>query len=154
MGNNGARQVPSPASADSALSVGATNDQGSINRDDDSIASYSNYGPREDDGDDNPWDELKPDVVAPGTNILAPRSFVEGPFTVPGSSTLADDSYHELTGTSMATPHVAGMVAIILEKFKDQFYDEDDRIQALLVKDFVRNNTVLPEFQKVYKLFP
>ena len=71
IGNNGARQVPAPASADSALVVGAINDKGSIDRIDDEIASYSNYGPRIDDGDDNHWDELKPDVVAPGSNINA-----------------------------------------------------------------------------------
>ena len=61
MGNDGTKRVPSPASADGAISIGAVNDRNTVNRTDDVMASYSNWGPRLDDGDDDEWDELKPD---------------------------------------------------------------------------------------------
>ena len=57
MGNDGTKRVPSPASADGAISIGAVNDRNTVNRTDDVMASYSNWGPRLDDGDNDEWDE-------------------------------------------------------------------------------------------------
>ena len=73
MGNDGMRRVPSPASADTSIAIGAIDEKDTHDRETDEIASYSNWGPREDDGDDDDWDEMKPDVVAPGSGINAPR---------------------------------------------------------------------------------
>jgi hypothetical protein len=79
----------------------------SVRRNDDDISSFSNRGPRADDGDDDVIDEYKPDVVAPGEGIMSARY----------SSTPAGivTGYQQMSGTSMACPHVAGLVALMLE---------------------------------------
>jgi len=94
-----------------AIIVGATNDLNTIDRSDDIIAGYSSRGPRRDNNDDDPYDELKPDVSAPGTNI----NNVE-PCTWPEYGDAEDKGYEARgSGTSYATPAVAGVVALILE---------------------------------------
>jgi len=94
-----------------AIIVGATDDRNTITRDDDIIASYSSRGPRRDNNDGYPYDELKPDVSAPGTNI----NNVE-PCTWPDYGDAEDKGYEGRgSGTSYATPAVAGVVALILE---------------------------------------
>ncbi|MFJ2399164.1 S8 family peptidase [Streptomyces sp. NPDC087843] len=92
-GNNGPAKVASPASADSALAVGAT-------KDDDDVVGFSAIGPRV--GDFG----LKPDLVAPGVGVVAARA----------GGTTAEDGYTEMSGTSMATPHVAGAAAIVFQQ--------------------------------------
>ena len=109
-GNDGENRIPSPASADLALTVGAADDSDSVARGDDEIAGYSNYGPRLDDGDDNRLDELKPELVAPGTGIEAASANTFGPGTT-GSE--------EKDGTSMATPHISGVAALLLDAAPD-----------------------------------
>jgi len=106
-GNNNGNAINSPGSADRAITVGAVDDRESVDRDDDAIWAGSNRGPRADDGDDDPHDELKPDVVAPGVTINSCAHAVGG-----GQD---PNGYTNNTGTSMATPHVAGLAAILLE---------------------------------------
>ena len=112
MGNDGRQRVPSPASADACISVAAIDDKNSIDRADDSIADYSNWGPRDDDLDDDELDELKPDVSAPGSDIIAPQ---HASGSNPIIDSPADNDYTEMSGTSMATPHVSGLIALMLQ---------------------------------------
>jgi len=101
--NNG---FGSPAAADKVITVGAVTDNATISRSDDVIAGYSNRGPRSDDGDDDHKDELKPDLTAPGTDIMSCQYNSVGQVGV---------GYVENTGTSMACPHVSGIAALMLE---------------------------------------
>ncbi|KAG6826465.1 hypothetical protein H0H92_015677, partial [Tricholoma furcatifolium] len=84
----------SPASAEGTITVGASN----IN---DEWATYSNYG-------------LDVALFAPGSNITS--SYIGNPDAIPPTS--ADSNLSKstkvLSGTSMATPHVAGLVAYLM----------------------------------------
>ncbi|GIE85525.1 S8 family peptidase [Actinoplanes regularis] len=93
-GNNGAEgAISAPGAADAALTVGAVD---SANQ----PASFSSVGPRF--GDYG----LKPDIVAPGVEILAAKA----------GGNAQDGWYQSMSGTSMATPHVAGAAAILAQQ--------------------------------------
>ncbi|WP_048151195.1 S8 family serine peptidase [Palaeococcus ferrophilus] len=96
-GNEGpnTKTIGSPAAASKVITVGAVDDS-------DTIASFSSRGPTAD-------GRLKPEVVAPGVNIVAARA--SG--TSMGSP--VNDYYTSASGTSMATPHVAGIAALLLQ---------------------------------------
>lgn len=99
----GTQRTGAPGSASFALTVGGTNDQNTVNRNDD--INYSGFliGPRNDFNVATPnLLALKPDISAPGENIIsAQRNTVSG--------------YFSSSGTSMATPHVAGAAALIIQ---------------------------------------
>ncbi len=104
-GNDGnTNWIASPAAADLAITVGSFTDNNTIPRADDFVSDYSNEGPRLSDGDGDVRDEMKPSVLGPGTGILS----------VLGDPTTAGDQYHHINGTSMATPCVAGIAALVL----------------------------------------
>ena len=133
IGNDGRRRITSVGAADTAITVGAIDDENTIERGDDMIASYSNSGPREDDGDDNEWDELKPTVVAPGSSIMSAQHAASSS-GIPGAPRpLAEDSYTQMTGTSMSAPAVAGFIAVMLQI--------DDGLEPQEVKDLLQNNS-------------
>lgn len=108
IGNDGPSNtgIPAPAAADQAIAIGAYDDLDTVTRADDSLYSSSSRGPRTTDGDDDPLDELKPDVSAPGVDIWSAQANTFGALRM-------------LTGTSMAAPHVAGVVALMLDANPD-----------------------------------
>ena len=103
-------------SSDLSVTVGATDDQNTVAREDDTIADYSSRGPRKDNGDGNPLNELKPEISAPGSNIVQ----AEGCVTSGGCSNLINDASENSytgrgSGTSYATPSVSGVMALVWE---------------------------------------
>ena len=88
-GKNGSSTIACPGDELNALTVGATDNN-------DIIADFSSRGPV------NGY--IKPDVVAPGVNIY---------------STSISGGYLIMGGTSMATPHVSGAAALILQAYPD-----------------------------------
>ena len=108
-GNDGplCNTVDAPLSLyDSAFSVGAIDQFGNV-------ADFSSRGPVNADGSGR----IKPDIVAPGVNIL---------------SSLPGGNYGENSGTSMAGPHVAGAVALLWSA-DPTLIGDIDRTEQLLI---------------------
>ncbi len=93
---------------DGAIIVGGIDDMNTIDREDDIVWSGSTYGPRPSDGDTDQLDELRPDLVAPAVEIsVASFSLTSN---VQGAS-----GWSQGSGTSYASPHCSGVVALMLE---------------------------------------
>lgn len=79
------------------------------------ISNFSSMGPTRD-------GRLKPDIVAPGEVIVAAySSFLT---QTPASDIILGGKHQKMQGTSMASPHVTGAVALLLEKNGNLNYDQ------------------------------
>ncbi|KAJ0082033.1 hypothetical protein Patl1_09919 [Pistacia atlantica] len=76
-----------------------------------SVGRFSSRGPDFIDVNRNPTDVLKPDVLAPGHQIWAAWSPISALEPI-----ISGYNFALLSGTSMATPHLAGIAALIKQK--------------------------------------
>ena len=128
-GSNGFGTITAPGNDPFVITVGATKSNASATPQAESKASYSSKGP-------TTYDHvLKPDLMAPGNAIVslaAPGATLEAAYAsdvVAGTDGKAD--YFTLSGTSMATPAVAGAAALMLE---EQNTLTPDQVKARLMK--------------------
>ncbi len=136
-GTQGYATVSAPANDPYVITVGASKTSDSALRADDSVASYSSKGPSMFDF------VVKPDIVAPGNQMVSleapnsdlavsyPQNKLENAkFRKTLTSGVSSD-YYLLSGTSMATPMVAGAAALLLEKQPNL---TPDQVKARLMK--------------------
>ena len=103
-GNSGAPEtIGSPGSAERALTVGSVEDPTGA------LSGFSSQGPLAFSG------ALKPEIAGPGSDVTAARS---------ADSTTARAATSRMSGTSMATPHVAGAAAIVKQRHPEYTADE------------------------------
>lgn len=103
-GNSGpnTRSVGSPGSVEKALTIGALD---TINN---KLADFSSRGPTKGDG------LTKPDVIAPGFRIDS------GTVGLIDAQSPGQLKYGAISGTSMATPHVSGILACARQMYAQQ----------------------------------
>ncbi|HOV69677.1 MAG TPA: S8 family peptidase [Clostridia bacterium] len=106
-GNSGPAQrtINTPGISPKVITVGSTDDKRTLTVSDDVIANFSSRGPVSN-------NNIKPDIVAPGVDVI---SLASNTAFVPGKRIKGLPGHTSMSGTSVSTPIVAGMCALLLE---------------------------------------
>jgi subtilisin family serine protease len=108
--------IGDPANLEEAIAVGSIHKQNPHTY---GVSYFSSRGPTAD-------GRQKPDLVAPGERILSCRH------RFPAGARAVKDLYVEMSGTSMAAPHVSGVLAAFLSMRKEFIGDPDATKKILL----------------------
>jgi hypothetical protein len=123
-----------PACAKNHVTVGA------LNSNDDSVTTFTSWGPTDD-------DRLKPDLAAPGCQTT-------DDFGVTSTDSASDTAYATLCGTSMASPTVCGLSALLLEDYRNLFPGAPDfrnsTLRALLAHNAEDIEAPGPDYRSGY----
>jgi serine protease AprX len=108
--------ITSPGNAPSAVTVGSFDMNQTVTRNDDFIPPYSSRGPTWYDG------FVKPDIVAPGHNLVSLAAIGSSLYTRYPEQRVVDSAgvprFMRLSGTSMATAVTSGVVALMIERHR------------------------------------
>jgi hypothetical protein len=110
--------IGDPANLHDAIAVGSVHKENPHTY---GVSYFSSRGPTAD-------GRQKPDVVAPGERILSCRH------RMPKTPSGVEDEYVEMSGTSMAAPHVSGALAAFLS-VRREFIGDPDRVKDHLLKN-------------------
>lgn len=111
--------IGDPANLEEAIAVGSVH---KTNPQTYGVSFFSSRGPTAD-------GRRKPDVVAPGERILSARhDWAEATIGTPD----IEDLYIEMSGTSMAAPHVSGIIASFLS-LRREFIGSPERVKDILI---------------------
>ncbi|QOJ02359.1 MAG: S8 family serine peptidase [Planctomycetia bacterium] len=128
------RTTAPPACAKNHITVGA------LNSNDDSVTSFTSWGPADD-------DRMKPDLSAPGCQV-------GGDAGVTSCGSASDTAYTSKCGTSMASPTVCGLSALLLQDYRAQFPGNPDfrnsTLKILLAHTAVDLFNPGPDYQTGY----
>jgi ice-binding like protein/subtilase family protein len=134
--------VQSPGSDPFAITVGATDDQGTLSLSDDQLAWFSAWGTPS-------GGQPKPDLVAPGRRLVSIRvagSTLDGLFPDHRVTAANGSAYFRLTGTSQATGVVSGAAALVLARQPALTPDQVKQILVATTQAYGPNGTpVLPD---------
>jgi len=128
-------KIGSPGAASSAITVAAyttkakytdiDNEVREMGLDLDTISEFSSEGPLRNDAQ-------KPDIAAPGAMIVSTLSADANS----ARSSMINSKFIAMAGTSMATPFVTGLVALLLQR--------DSQLDPATLKDLLRKNSAIP----------
>jgi serine protease AprX len=117
VGNDFNPVLAPPANDPFVITVGATEEKGDSNRNNDKIASFSAF-------DETPEGFSKPEIHAPGKDIISVLSKVSELDVIYPDRVVAGEEYFRASGTSLSAPMVAGTVALLLQGEPDLTPDQ------------------------------
>lgn len=118
--------IGDPANLEEAIAVGSVH---KANPHTYGISYFSSRGPTAD-------GRRKPDLVAPGERIVSARHDWTPMAGQDGGPPPRDPLYLEMSGTSMAAPHVSGILAAFLS-MRREFVGYPDRVKAILLESCI-----------------
>src|SRR5688572_10616804 len=135
-GLTGYAGITSPGNAPSAITTGALQTGTTVKRGDDRIPDYSSAGPT--------WYDafVKPDLVAPGHNIVAAAAKRGTLYKNYPQLQAADADYIKLSGTSMATAVTSGVIALMLEAHEATQQDHAPPLTPNTVKGVLQYSAI------------